>query len=393
MPRDTKTSLTGQTRRFTSSRNLDLQNLTNSKSGNYPVNITQATLIVPHDVRYSQPYNETTANSLVPDLEKSVREDARGSLTNSSSCNEKKFLVSVCSTGPCGGWANRQRGIISTYLLSVLMNRTFSILHDKPCDISTFLERNEYDWASCNGYVEKISQTNANSPNIELLLNVSNFENYNKEHVIFIRTHHYWINQIAKHPKTMQRLPWVINKTTPEVSRIVLSRLFRPVELLEKAIRNFTDKVGDSKQLICTHIRMGKNPTMPNDSERRVPNVSVIFNWLRKFDKPQNYSIFIASDSEDIKTFARTNFTNVLLTKLPIVHVDRVRKDQSNMACEGLFSTFLEQHILSRCDILLLTLSNFGPMAAYMSRKQQTIYIHKWNTIFEVPFNNVPKLF
>ena len=316
------------------------------------------------------------------------------SATDLYRCNETQFVVIVCSEESCGGWANRQRGIISTYILSVLMNRKFAILHEKPCDISKFLLPNEYDWRSCIGYIRKIKRTTANTPKIEGFLNRSiNFEDYKKEHVIFIRTHHNWILQLADHPNALRMFPWIINKTIPEVSKYVLAKLFRTSDILENAIRNYTSMVSNRTQLICSHIRMGKNPTMPNDSDRKVPNVSVIFDWLKKYDNRTKYSLFIATDSEDIKNFARSKFTNILVTNLPIVHVDRVRNDQSEIACHGLFSALLEQNLLSRCDVLLLTRSNFGPMAAYMSKRSQQIYIHKWNRIFQVEFNNVPKLF
>ena len=322
----------------------------------------------------------------------------QNSVKNTIICESRKFLVFVCSNGQmCGGWGDRQKGIISTYLLAMLMNRTFSIILDKPCDISQFLVPSEYNWRACSEYIQKIPRSRANYSSIKRVMTCNNLDNCKEERVIFINTNEIWIERLLKHPKAVQRIHWAQNKTIPEVSKIVLSKLFRPSIVLETAILKFTDKIRDRQKLICSHIRTGKNPTMPNDNNRHfgVPNVSAIFSFLKTYDDIGQYAIYVATDSENIRQLARTNFTNSLTTSLPIVHVDRVRKQQTEVACEGLFAVLLEQHILSRCDLLLLTRSNMGAMAAYMSSTPQTLYIfyHENRTIFEVTLNGIQHFF
>ena len=43
----------------------------------------------------------------------------------------------------CGGWADRQKGIVSAYVLSVLMDRDFKLDMPRPCDIAVFLAPNQ----------------------------------------------------------------------------------------------------------------------------------------------------------------------------------------------------------------------------------------------------------
>ena len=307
-------------------------------------------------------------------------------------------MVFVCSKRHfCGGLGDRQKGIISTYLLAMLMNRTFSIIVDKPCDISQFLVPSEYNWRECHEYLQNMPQTKTKYSSIKYLLSCNGSEECSDQKVIFINTNVIWNKKIIHHHDAEERIPWALNKTIPEVSKIVLAKLFRPSDVLETAILKFTDKIKDGQSLICSHVRIGKNPTMPNDNNRRfgLPNVSAIFNFLKAYDDKEKYAIYIATDAENIRQEAKNNFTNSLTTDLPIVHVDRVRKQQADIACEGVFASFVEQYILSRCDLLLLTHSGFGVMAAYLSTKQQTLFIfYQGNrTIFEVSLNGIQQYF
>ena len=363
-------------------------NITNSISS---LNTTTAAVIGQHGVD-----SELTKSSVL-EREKPNNIDHQVSLNNIKTCEHIKFIVFVCFDRQlCGGWGDRQKGIITTYLLAMLMNRSFSILVDKPCDFSRFLVPNEYNWMSCYQYVRKIQQSKTNYSSIKRFMNCTAFDNCTEERVIFIRTNQIWISRLIAHPKAVQRIPWALNKTIAEVSKIVLEKLFRPSDVLESAIQNFTRQIGDRQKLICSHIRTGKNPTLPKDNSRfSARNISAVFRFLKTYDDIEKYAIFIATDSENIRRLVEFNFTNFLSTKLPIVHVDRITKQQATVACTGLFAVLLEQHILSRCDLLLLTRSNMGAMAAYMSSKSQKLYIlyHLNQTIFEVTLNEIQRYF
>ena len=340
---------------------------------------------------------ELTINYSVADSETNRRSlKSKALMNNALSCSNRKFLVFVCSEKQsCGGWGDRQKGIISTYLLAMIMSRTFSIILDKPCDISQFLLPSEYNWRECHEYIRNIPQTIERSSSIGNLLRCNESAECGTRKVIFINTNAIWINMLINHPNAVKRIPWAMNQTVPEVSKMVLAKLFRPSEGLETEILKFTDKFKERQKLICSHIRLGKNPTMPNDNNRLVPNVSAIFNFLKTYDDIGKYVIYIATDAENIRREAKTTFTNAFTSDLPIVHVDRVRRQQKEVVCEGLFSVLLEQYILSRCDVLLLTRSNLGAMAAYLSKTPQKIFIfyHANRTIFEVSLNDIQYYF
>ena len=58
---------------------------------------------------------------------------------------KKKTVIYECYGG-CGGWADRLKGIMSSYAWSLITDRYFIIHHSKPCQLTEFLLPNEYNW-------------------------------------------------------------------------------------------------------------------------------------------------------------------------------------------------------------------------------------------------------
>ena len=303
-------------------------------------------------------------------------------------CEMRKFIVFQCLYGQnCRGWGDRQKGIISSYLLALLTNRSFVVIHNSPCDISEFLVPNTYNWTSCSDYVlnipESLTQTLIYFENkiFRDSIRHTDFEAHFQKQVIIIRTNEIWNEDILAHPLASVNIPWALGKSRWEVDKLVLERLFRPRKALEQEIEMYMKNVRESQQLICSHIRVGKNPSMPSDVQRRAgpPNVSTIFRFLKTFDIPAKYVIYVASDSDEVRESAKRNFTNSFTVDLPIIHVDRYRS-QKAIACKGLYSVLLEQYLLSKCDVLLVTRSGLGVIAAYMSDNLQDLFLFDLNS-------------
>ena len=54
-----------------------------------------------------------------------------------------------CTTSwRCGGWGDRLKGIMSTYALSLVLNRSFSIEITQPCPLESMLLPNKVNWVS-----------------------------------------------------------------------------------------------------------------------------------------------------------------------------------------------------------------------------------------------------
>ena len=341
------------------------------------------------------PGTSTETVSLSGGIDNVVFKEASGVEDDYKQCDEMKFLVFVClKKQMCGGWGDRQKGIISTYLLSVLTNRTFAIYYTSPCNLSQFLLPNSYNWTKCLDYIVSVPKSETKVINMmgggesfkESLQNID-LENPFESNVVFIHTNQIWNQYILAHPNASERLHWAVGKTVAEVSSLVLDRLFQPEASLQKEITRFISNV-PHKQMICSHIRVGKNPTIPKDNERHfgVPNVTAILEFLGRFEVPSKYLIYVATDSEEIRNNVKETFVNSVTVDMPVIHIDRYTNAQDSIACNGLFAVLLEQYILSKCDTLLLTRSNMGTMAAYMSTKVQDLFIfyHRNNTIVKI---------
>ena len=304
-------------------------------------------------------------------------------LKGETPCENRRFIVFLClEQHDCRGWGDRQRGIMSTYLLALLTNRYFVVAHHKPCNLTNFFAANEYNWTACSEYIfslpESRTETMVYFANKTFSKSIQNtdFGSLFQKQVIFIRTNQIWFNGILAHPNASVNLGWALGKPYWEIMRVVLGKLFRPLEALKQGLEQHMKKVVEPQKLICSHIRTGKNPSIPNDVARRAggPNVSIIFNFLKKFDDSSKYVIYVASDSNDVRKAALGNFTNSFTVDLPIIHVDRLRKKDKEIACTGFYTVLLEQLLLAKCDTLVLTRSGFGKVVAYTSEKKQNVF-------------------
>lgn len=69
-------------------------------------------------------------------------------MSSPSSSDGARYLVYLCEWGhACGGLGDRQRTIVSLYVLSRLVNRRFSVKMSSPCDIANFYVPFKVQWS------------------------------------------------------------------------------------------------------------------------------------------------------------------------------------------------------------------------------------------------------
>lgn len=302
-------------------------------------------------------------------------------------CRHKKFLVYKCdSSVQCGGWADRQKGIVSTFLMALLANRKFVIDMKNPCGLEEFLLPNVYNWSLCKSYLKSLRKQNISSFNyIERHKFIREIKQFDFERnwvtdVVNVRFNSYAMDGLRQHKNSKSRLKWLLDMNNEETIHIVLNTLFKPNDRLLNDVIDFHDRQVKGKSLICSHIRKGKNPSIPKDSNLRFgpPNETVIFNYLKDYDNNPKYVIYVAADSSEVKESARGNLTSYININRTIVHVDRLGefKKFKTEACEGFYSAIMEQLILSLCDKLILTRSGFGTIAAYIRGVSDNLFMY-----------------
>lgn len=294
--------------------------------------------------------------------------------------NPKKYFIYRCPChGLCGGYGDREKGMVAAYIISLLSNRSFGIEHKCPGDITKYLRPNKVDWIvtkdKIKGLKTRMHSVIDNWGYIAKVKNM-NFNEYYKEDVIYWTGNNNYIESLRQHKEVPKLIPGMRNMSTSDVYRNVLNVLFKPTESFQKQISTFTDKVA-SNYLTCAQIRVGKNPSMPSDAVQgrfvQSHDLKSVWKFLNE-NIGKKSKLFIASDSMGVKNEARKMFPDQIIdTPGPIVHVDRLRGASGNRE-EGFMKVVLEQLILSHCSTLLVSRSGYSFLGAYLRKDSNNLY-------------------
>lgn len=273
----------------------------------------------------------------------------------------KKYFVYTCNQ-PCGGWGDRTRKIVGAYLLSLVLNRTFILNMTWPCPITNLLEPNFILW---NRTIKNVSKkTNLTVYNLTANDNgygsVLSWENID---VIYFK-----VKDLAYYSLLLWRddfyrilyLQYGLHRSTLQIYAVftlVYELLFKLKPHPQSHLSEIIEKT-HSKSLYCAHIRIGKNPSNPNDAifpKRERMNTTVV-RFLKSRSK-ENDLIFISTDSQDVQSYAKTEFGSRLLTVDGIIrHIDRSGR---KLACDGLEKTILDFYTISLCHTMVMSKSAF----------------------------------
>lgn len=305
-------------------------------------------------------------------------------LTNPS-IEKGKTIIYQCES-ICGGLADRLRGIIMCYFLSILLNRQLIIDMAKPCPFTNYFQRNQYQWIDANGYEVKGSfrhirsidhnQQLANElqnnnfvkdwseySNIELSINIDFFwEIFSNKYL----QNHFIIRMFVK-GMTIDQINF------QSLFSLFFQILFKPTKKIVQIVDQILEN-RSRKDLICTHLRIGKNPSNPHDYsfpyQNNITKIFIDFILEKEFLKKNSLSsLFVTSDSlnstnEILHSFPNQSFTNVG----PILHIDL---GGNNNCDEGFSKVVSDFYLLGECSTLILTSSGFS---GYANRRRTNPY-------------------
>ena len=184
------------------------------------------------------------------------------------------------------------------------------------------------------------------------------------------------INRIRMFTINKNIIPWLNNLTNNGIIKEILDVLFKPNPRVETDVTHFRETYNATNRiLVCSHIRTTKNPSNPNDNFVRKCNTTVAFEFLDRFNNSEKYAIYISSDSDKVKQDAKIRLKNVICLDREIVHIDRIHKNVKEV-CEGFNTAVYEQTLLSRCDVLMLSISGFSKMAAALRGRSENLFTY-----------------
>ncbi|KAK7095780.1 hypothetical protein V1264_005146 [Littorina saxatilis] len=297
---------------------------------------------------------------------------------------KQKYLIYLCDkVTACGGWGDRQRGFVNAYLIAYLTGRRFGINMTVPCDIRRFYVPNLVNWevseeevrGRSTRYIHAVGKENQYSFHDNLTR--IDFNEVYPEDVIYLRTNveHYWaLRQNPHYKKTFP--PWLIHGR-PRFFDDAWQWLMKPTPLLQDMAVSLLMDWGwfnRSKPLACAHIRIGVSKYNPEDSRKinDIKKLGALWEFLQPYAKNGSV-IFMASDNLVVRETSREKFGSAHRdTGGIVVHVDKQR-DEDN-ACEGFQFALLDQFILTLCDILITTNSNFSFRAVLIRANVKGLY-------------------
>lgn len=302
-------------------------------------------------------------------------------------CKNLKFLVYYCNTD-CGGYADRQKGIVSTYLMALLTGRKFVIVLQKPCELENFFLPHAYNWLECKNYVLNASPNKTQRLTVydqpgkfRRFLSNLNFQEKWTSQIVEITINFLVIDIVRKHleKNPLKQLSWIRNVSPDFIISTVLNLLFRRNPSFDREIKNFFRYHVKNKSLSCAHIRIGRNPSIPTDrifDGRGHPNLTTIISFLDKFKDKEKYVLYLASDTNDVKSMFSSKFNNIVYLNKTVVHVDKLKGSEKE-GCDGFHTAILEQTLLSKCDTLVLTTSGFNQVASYLRGTDKQLFLYK----------------
>ncbi|CAF0913014.1 unnamed protein product [Adineta steineri] len=295
----------------------------------------------------------------------------------------------------CGGWGDRIRGITSTYILAVLLQRRFVIDMQYPCNLTHFLLPNLVDWIPKYHIYEQKNYLKLDPMHkygIELYSNISSgnlMEIWSKYENIYLTANSDYITPALKNPffqLIKSQINIQSNESTQEILfPLIFELLFKPTSIVINQLDKLFSKssLSYNQSIICMHIRMGQNPTVPKDA--KLPfRTSIVYDMLKFIDKNLNQSyssIFITTDSYEVQQNIYKHYGNDRMLSIPgpIVHIDRYnsKKESYERLYNGFLKVILEFYFLGECDTLLRSRSGFSEWASYRRlNKYSNLYLY-----------------
>ena len=303
------------------------------------------------------------------------------------SFTRERYLVYVCDE-ICGGWADRLKGILSTYMMANLTKRQFKVQIKRPwCDLKNYLVPNKVNWTIADDFTyEKnltIKQTDTRFINMvhkrpyDLTgrTDQTNFYDTFREHIrhYFTRTNMDYISGMRNSCIYNQELSWTHDVNIADIYAALYKRLFKLAPRLETVLQNTLSEnlPTPNHRLICVHVRLGHEAFDTDWAKRNsIENLPEVWRFIRNHSQSDFDKVFVMSDSEKVIDIARNQSFGQRVFSIPghIVHIDKfdLHRQSTTRACKGFQRLLLEHHMLMNCDLLMTSHSGLSNFASFI---------------------------
>ncbi|XP_033744906.1 uncharacterized protein LOC117330598 [Pecten maximus] len=271
------------------------------------------------------------------------------------------------------GWSDRMSGMYSAYVISIILHKHFLIRYTKSGNLTDFLSPTTFDWRYNSsilagrtwGYQDFFIKT----PDALKKRDLAGLQNLFSKDVNFVRFNWDYTLHFRKFRRIQNVIPWVLELHFADIYSKFFHTLFKPKNSIKEEVNSV---VQNTRKLACAHIRMGGSETIPGDDKHTDKSqLKYVWNLLKTLEN-RNYSIFVATDAQFVREQAKILFNHLLEAKGRILHIDWKTKGEG--LASGYRRVVVDFFVLTKCDVLILTKSGFGLMAAYLNSDVSKMY-------------------
>lgn len=291
---------------------------------------------------------------------------------------EDNFIQYECNENDiCGGWADRLKGIMSTFAFSLITKRKFLIKMNKNCDLKNVLEPNEVNWnhelISLEGVKSKKTLKYAWNYNLNKKFKSEKkiLSNYTNQKLLIIKSGFMFSDSLSENPnlkETIEKLGY--SQSSFKIAYLFrewYKKLFKLNSRLQKKLDSFMKKIRPypNSKIICAQVRIGDPGHIGlTDSNASTSFWYFINETFLQTNLSNRFSIYITSDREYVKEEGKKFFAgqNVFYIQNSSSHVEVKSKDNG---CKNFENVIFDFHLMQYCDIGVVSHSGFGILSMW----------------------------
>lgn len=287
--------------------------------------------------------------------------------------------------GKVGGFADRLKGVVTCYILSILTDRDFLIDWDHPAEISEFFAPNTVNWKFGKERVSTDANTQVfdfidpalrpdQAEKLDLLLKTledkTEFSRvYGESEILKFYANFFDVDYFSPFENELKRELGIENFSNEEVFHVCFNRLFKFTcpESVENEFQRFQKFRAANKKVVGIQFRTGGSGNWEDPNLDQPQNIRQAARALRKkhsgFFK-RKPAVFLTSDDPAAKEIFRDEIGKSF--RVFSFNEDPIHFERSESPASREFGmVVLEFNCLTLCDDLIVGHGGFGVTAGY----------------------------
>ena len=277
-----------------------------------------------------------------------------------------KAVVWKCR-GSCGGLGDRQRGILTSFVLALVLERAFLIDSEEPVPLRHYFHLADptlhwvFDESLLTGRSSVTEEfMNSDPPQGHYsTANLSYYDNYD----YIIQSNNFWQPFHVLHNPAVSNSVELFRQYDEHVlAGCVLNYLLVPARDIQDQLRRVRSSVSASQgRLLAVQLRTGDSISKNGTVLREY--IAMFCDCVRKIQMSRvtRMSVFLTTDSSEAAAMFQAEFPDAIVFAGEIFHVDIGKPQSPDAAFRKLV---LDHMMISHADHLLISRSGFAEYAA-----------------------------